>query len=196
MNVQIPDQDISILQNAGIGTDKLVSIAAKFLSENYSGICHVGNGFTEAEEAFLLSGGALGVGRVDPEAIANNMVTITGEFSQMVASAYNQKETAALLGVSASRIRQRLADRSLYSVEGLNGRVCPRFQFTASGELPGLGVVLKAIDKEVHPIVIERFFLAVNVDLESSLLEQCMSPREWLLTGHEPEQLRRIIAEL
>ncbi len=196
MNIQIPDQDVCILQNAGIGTDKLVSIAAKFLSEHYSDPKHVSNGFTEAEESFLVNSGAVGVGRINPEAMADNMLTITGEFSQMVAGAYDQKQTAALLGVSASRIRQRLAEGSLYSIEGLNGRVCPRFQFSASGELPGLSLALKAMDKEVHPILVERFFLSVNPDLESSLLNQCMSPREWLLTGHDPEWLRSIIVEL
>ena len=90
---------------------------------------------------------------------------------------------AARLGVVASRVRQRVTERSLYAVDGPGGRVFPAFQFGPSGALPGLGRVLAAIDPSVHPITVERFFLAPIGDLESDVAGGPLSPRDWLLTS-------------
>lgn len=117
------------------------------------------------------------------------MAVIAGEFAQMVTTALSQKEVAELLGVSTSRIRQKLEAGELYAVRTTGGRVCPRFQFGPGGTLPGLESVLRALRPEAHPVAVQRFFMEVHPDLESEALNRALSPHEWLLTGHSPEAL-------
>jgi hypothetical protein len=121
---------------------------------------------------------------------------IAGEYAQMVATSHSQRDAAKRLGVSTSRIRQRLDSGSLYAVDGPAGRVCPQFQFVDDGTLSGLETVLGVMNKDAHPVVVQRFFLTVSPDLESDTLGCALSPRDWLLTGHSPEPVKLLALEL
>jgi hypothetical protein len=194
----ISEYDMYTLRQAGIASiDALASAAAAFLREHsIAGAEPMLNALSEQEEDFLRQGGAAGVDVYDPSITARNVTVIAAEYAQMVAAAYTQKEAAECLGVGASRIRQRIDAGTLYAIDGPGGRVCPRWQFSAGGTLPGLERVLEAIGKEAHPLAVQRFFLAASPDLESKLQGQALSPRDWLLTGHSPEPVALLAREL
>lgn len=63
-------------------------------------------------------------------------------------SALTVGEAAALLGVDDSRIRHRLKERRLTGWKAQGGWRLPNWQFTPSGVLPGLDVVLRAVPKD------------------------------------------------
>lgn len=194
----LAEQDVRTLQEAGINNiETLASAAAAFLRAHpiYT-VPLMPNALSEQEETFLLQGGAVGVGGTNKDAAAENVTIIAGEYAQMVATALSQQEVARRLGVSTSRIRQRLDNGSLYAIDGPSGRICPQFQIADGSTLPGLEAVLEVISREAHPVVVQRFFLTVSPDLESDTLGQTLSPRDWLLTGHSLEPVKLLAQEL
>lgn len=193
--------DMQVLIDAGIqDTDMLVAAAAAFLRAHPVDVVgSVGNALTQEEEAFLLRSGAKGVRAKKANiarATAKNTAVIAGEYAQMVSTALSQKETASRLGVSVSRIRQRLDDGSLYALKTPGGRVCPLFQFNGGATLPGLGTVLNAISDGAHPVVVQRFFVQENADLVSAVADKALSPRDWLIAGHDVDAVMILASEL
>ena len=194
----LTEADRTTLARAGItNIDRLASAAAAFLRAHpiYEAP-PVTNALSEAEETFLRDSGARGVGAWSDDSAADNVAVIAGEFAQMVTTALSQKAVAELLGVSTSRIRQKLEADELYAVRTTGGRVCPRFQFGPRGTLPGLESVLRALHTEAHPVAVQRFFMDVHPDLESEALKRALSPHEWLLTGHSPEAVVALASEV
>ncbi|MHA7817544.1 MAG: hypothetical protein ACX93N_13780 [Pseudohaliea sp.] len=194
----VKEIDRVTLAAAGItDTERLVSAAAAFLRAHpiYETPL-VTNALSQPEEAFLRGAGARGVGGRSDETAARNVAVVAGEFAQMVATGLSQRAVADLLGVSTSRIRQKLEARELYAVRASGGRVCPRFQFGPKGALPGLEAVLRAIRPDAHPVAVQRFFMDVHPDLESETLDHALSPHEWLMTGHPPEAVAALASEL
>src|SRR5258708_5995723 len=90
-------------------------------------------------------------------------------------------EVADLLKVDASRIRQRLRERSLYGIEYDGERRLPRFQFVRHLVLPGLREVLATLPEALNPLDVAEWFLSPNPGLE--LGTGAVSPREWLMRG-------------
>lgn len=133
----------------------------------------------------------------DSFSLANNIAIVAGKVGVLIAGALSQTDAVTLLGVDQSRIRQRISQGTLYAVTGENNvKVLPRFQFNDNNVLPGLGKILPLINKEAHPITVQRFFLSTPVDLSSDELSAPLSPRHWLITGHSPDQLVRMAADL
>ena len=195
----ITAQDIETLRNAGIDNpDTLVAVAAAFLrSHPVHVVGAVENALSEEEELILARHGAQGLqGSLTTQSIRKNNATIAGEYAQMVSTALSQKATAECLQVSASRVRQRIDRGSLYALESKHGRVCPRFQFNDASTLPGLEKVLQTIGGDAHPVVVQRFFLQVNRDLVSDVTDQTLSPRDWLISGHDVEVVCRLASDI
>jgi len=121
------------------------------------------------------------------------------EFSALIATALSSREAARLLGVDASRIRQRLTGRrpTLYGVKWRGDWLLPRFQFAGTAEVPGLNEVVPKLDSSLNPVAVARWFLSPNPDL---LVEtgdgEAASPREWLLAGHSPKEVARLAEDL
>lgn len=151
-----------------------------------------------AEELALLRGAGFSfkrefLGRDDP------VLRGTLEFSALIASALSSKQAAKLLGVDASRIRQRLIGRrpTLYGVKWRGEWLLPRFQFAGKAEVPGLGEVVPQLDPSLNPIEVARWFLSPNPDLfVESENGEAASPREWLLAGHSPMEVARLAEDL
>ena len=195
----IDRSDRLVLERAGIddiGT--LVAVAADFVRR-----CPVREPsrpaapLSAAERDFLRSAGARGLDADDDAVTAaerSNLLTLAAEYAQLVASADSASRVAERLGVKASRVRQRVGDRSLHAIETLDGRVFPRFQFAGSSTLPGLDRVLRAFDPDAHPVAVARFFLTPTSDLESDLVDGDVSPREWLLAGLPAEPIAELAA--
>ncbi len=192
-------RDVTVLENAGISDiGALVAIAAEFVRR-----CPVREPsestvpLSASEQESLRSLGARGLD-ADDDTVAraerSNLMTLTAEYAQLVASADSATQVAERLGVKASRVRQRVGDRSLYSIETAGGRVFPRFQFAGPRTLPGLERVLRAFDPDAHPVAVARFFLSRTSDLESEVVDGEVSPRDWLLAGLPVEPVVELAA--
>ena len=189
-------RDLKILRDAGIDDpNTLLTAAAAFLQTHPMQLVGaVENALSEEESALLARHGAQGL-QSTPQAeraIQQNTVTIAGEYAQMVSTALSQRATAERLGVGTSRVRQRIDKGSIYALAAKKGRVCPQFQFAKSSTLPGLVKVLDAIGVGAHPVSVQRFFLKVSPDLVSDITGEEMSPREWLIAGHDVDLVCRL----
>jgi len=111
--------------------------------------------------------------------------------AQLLADSLAGAEVAALLGVSPSRVRQRVSDRTLYTIKTKSGSRFPRFQFTDNGELPGWDVVASTIPAEVHPLTVQNVMLAACDELELDGAQVC--PRDWLAAAGAPDRVVEVL---
>ena len=101
-------------------------------------------------------------------------------------------EAARRIGVSDARLRQRIAAGTMMAIHRPHGRgwLIPAFQLEAEGEIPHLGRVLLAAGRPVSAQAMDRFFRIPREDLSGA------SPRDWLIAGHDPSIVERIVAGL
>jgi len=104
-------------------------------------------------------------------------------------------EVAQKLRVTASRVRQRAVERSLYGLREEDEWRFPRWQFDEDGRpIRGLAPVFAALPQGVHPVAVWRFVSEPSPDLE--ILDRPASPLEWLRSGGDPELVAAIAREL
>lgn len=104
---------------------------------------------------------------------------------------------AKLLGVSPSRLRQRLGARTLYGIKEKSGWRLPRFQFGSNRRLVrGIEEVLPHVRVDAHPVAVARWFAAPHQDLVLGAQEQPVSPLQWLSAGHPPRTVAALAEEL
>ena len=103
----------------------------------------------------------------------------------VLADTVSVAEVAERLGVDTSRVRHRLASRTLLGIRRTGGWRLPSWQFGADGlPLPGLQRVLRALPDDMPPLVVARFFAAPQPEL--SLDGRPVSVRDWLAAGGDP----------
>lgn len=137
-----------------------------------------------AEEAEALR--AIGVDTEFRPAQLGQVFKSSGLLGHIRATALPLAVAARRLGVSDSRLRQRIGEGGLLSIRGADGRshLIPAFQITENGELPGLRKVLAAIRPDTKLLTIHGFFMTPQPDLESAEGEP-MTPVDWLLSGED-----------
>jgi hypothetical protein len=118
------------------------------------------------------------------------------QYAAMVASSLTVAEAAAKVHLDGSRIRQRLAARTVYGIRLAHEWRIPIFQFDGDCLIAGLGDILPHLSRDVHPLTVQNFFLNPNPDLVIGEDETAISPREWLLSGGSPTTVAELIAEL
>lgn len=148
--------------------------------------------FTEAELAELKRDGF--DLRPLPSADIDPAVGTAVRSAELTATALSVQEAASLLNVDESRIRQRLNEGSLYGIKFGRSWRLPRFQFTGSGLIPGIDVVLRRLSRNLHPVAVWRWLTTASPDLV--LDDEAWSPVNWLLTGGDPEVVASLGAEL
>jgi hypothetical protein len=123
-------------------------------------------------------------------------------YAGMLAKSMSVNETAKLLGVNASRVRQRLVrERSLYGIkQGSEWRV-PMFQFEGDTLVPGIDKVFAALPRSLNPVAVLSWLMTPNPDLEEPRKRESgrarqLSPRDWLLTGNPPEAVVELATAL
>ena len=151
--------------------------------------------FPSAEAAVLEEGGVdlspPAAGEPDP------LARTAARYAALLATALTTKEAAGLLGTGESRVRQRLKEKTLYSVKAGRENRLPAFQFEGGKEVPGVGEVLRHMDRSVHPVALSNWFTLPNPDLYLDEGEdRAVSPREWLLSGGSPGVLVPLAEEL
>lgn len=139
----------------------------------------------------------IGVSVKDGTATMDQAFRSAGMLGHIRATALPISEAARHLGVSDSRLRQRISQGDLLSIRGADGRshLIPAFQFTENGELPGLRKVLAAIRPDAKLLTIYGFFMAPQPDLEDEA-GKAMTPVEWLLAGEDVNAVAELASEI
>lgn len=122
-----------------------------------------------------------GAGRIDP------LAQSIADYMALLDTSLTTSQAAKYLKVDASRIRQRLRERSLYGVAYDGEKRLPRFQFERRKVIPGLAEVLVELPARLGPLDVAEWFLSPNPDLELEDRAAPISPREWLLSGESVE---------
>jgi hypothetical protein len=175
-----------LLSEAGEGRTR--AVVAALTAAAQATRSYQSSGMPDPEQQIWERAGA----HFDPTAVPLVAATSAAAFAGLVdRSVVGDGAAAELLGVDRSRISQRMSDRSLYAFVGPAEERCfPRWQFVGSKTLPGLKRVLAALDSELHPLSVDRWFTTPNVDLEVG--GEPVNPITWLATGGSP----KVVAEL
>ena len=150
------------------------------------------SGLLEPEEVELLECGGfeldhLAFGLEDP------IVRASFEYAVLLTTGLTTRNAAERVGVSDSRIRQRLGEGALYGIKAEEEWRLPAFQFAGVGLVPGIDRVFPRLPKSLNPVAVHRWFHTPNPDLEGLGGEGIgLTPLEWLQAGNDPE----IVAEL
>jgi hypothetical protein len=118
------------------------------------------------------------------------------DYARMYLEALSTTEVAALLHVQPSRVRQRLAARTLFGLAKDDRWVLPRFQFIGGKPVPGIGKVLQVLDEALHPVTVERFFATPQPELYAEEVGRPLTPREWLQAGYDPAPVVQLARDL
>ena len=147
-----------------------------------------------ADEATILGHGGLDLARMragEPDVVLQTATSL----ALIEAKAAPAAEVADALSVSRARVRQRAVERTLYAVRVDDEWRFPWWQFDEAGRpLPGVASVIPAIPRGVHPVAVSRFMSEPSPDLE--VLDERVSPLEWLRSGGDPEPVAAIAREL
>jgi len=176
-----------------VNPELVLKYANAFAAQNISGdleINEISRGFLESEIEALQQGGfPLDDIAEERQSVADLVNQISAEYAVIASTAIDTSEAAEWLHVKPSRIRQRLGDRSLLGIQGVeNNWLLPRFQFDDDGsEIPGMRRVLQSMEEGLHPITINGFLNALQPDLYSDLSQKPLTPKEWLKSGHPVE---------
>lgn len=146
--------------------------------------------FTEEEAGVLARGGLT----LEPYAGSRDAASrIAASYAAMLSLALTESEVREMLRVGASRVRQRVAERSLYTIGVGRERRFPAFQFDGRNLVPGIGEVLKAMPDDLHPFEVEGWLTNPNPDLtmdeNDGETSEALSPREWLISGGSVDAL-------
>ena len=122
----------------------------------------------------------------------------TAEYARLLHDSYTVEEAAALLGVNASRIRQRLTGppRSLYGIKMGGAWRIPKVQFEEGGGLvPGIDRVVRALADDLHPVALYRWLTTPSSELTGED-DASIAPLDWLRMGNDAEAVARLGSRL
>lgn len=148
-----------------------------------------------ATDVELLAQGGLAIAPLIGDA-GSAFARTAATYAEIIASSYTVSQTARLLGVNDSRIRQRLIKGTLYGLK-INGewRV-PAFQMYRDKPIPGIEKIFLCLAHDLHPVEVYMWFITPDPDLTAQDEDASLSPREWLIAGHSPERVALLAAEL
>lgn len=128
----------------------------------------------------------------DQEVSGRAVLDATAHFAVILETALPIVVAARKLGVNPARLKQRIRERTLIAMKVSDrGWLFPRFQFTTSGELPGLRSVVRTIRLGASIVVVVSFFTSPQADLENDEGES-MTPVAWLALGRDPNAVRSL----
>ena len=148
---------------------------------------------TEEEVAVLERGGFDLTEDMPASSTDDPLARAVAEYAALLATALSPSQVAAQLGIDASRVRHRLAAHALYGMKTAEGWRLPRFQFDPSTgcTIPGADVVFAALDPDLHPVSVQRWFVSPDPDLVVD--GKPASPRDWLRRGGDPRAMAPLL---
>ncbi len=150
-----------------------------------------------AGETADLEGGGFSFAPIKNNGTSDPIARAAATYTALLATSLSVAETAALLGVQSSRVRQRLAARTLYGIKEPGGWRVPRFQFDGPNLLPGIARVLPRLDPGIHPVAVYNWFTTPDPDLVVGDDEDIqVSPREWLRSGRPAQPVADLASAL
>lgn len=113
---------------------------------------------------------------------------------QLRLTALPLEDVRELLNVKDSRIRQRVANRTLHALKDVGqGRSFPAYQFTQTGTLHGWAEVGPAFPFDADLVSVAHVMTEPHPDL---VLEgEQVSPREWLLAEQSPSVVVELVRQ-
>jgi hypothetical protein len=167
-------------------------LTLRFLSEPASD--DAAGALTAPEAAALARGG---VSPMSEDETRTVVARAAAAHERVRATALSVDEAARRLDVNMSRIRQRLAERSLYGLKDAGAWLLPAFQFGEAGLVPGIDVVLRRLPEDIGPQAVDRWFATPNPDLHTrDEEERPLTPLQWLLAGNPPGPAAELAAAL
>ena len=141
---------------------------------------------TAEEQAVLRDGGLTLEPAPGPDPLAKTAV----KYAAIVERSLPSKTAGRRLGLTPGRIRQMIADRSLYSFLIGRNRHIPDFQFQDNRLVPNITRVNKALPPGMHPVEVYNWYHLPNVDLFlEDDIDNTVSPLDWLKGGQDVEQV-------
>ena len=151
---------------------------------------------TEAEQAALHGVGLDLEDRPNADPLANT----AAEFAALIESSLTTSEVGKRLGFGAGRVRQMVADHSLYSILLEGRRYVPIFQFLnpkATRLVPNIGLVNRTLDPSLHPVAVFHWYTHPNPDLYlNDDADVTVSPLDWLKAGYPVASVTKLAALL
>jgi hypothetical protein len=134
----------------------------------------------------------------DPVAFAEAAADIVAHTALLINTAYTGQEVAALLGINASRVRQRRLARTLWAIESDGAWSYPTIQFECNlttgrpdKQIRGLDQVFQAVPAGLHPTAIAGFLRTPQIELQVD--GRPLSVLEWLRSGGPVEPVLQLI---
>jgi hypothetical protein len=150
---------------------------------------------TAAEQAALRRAGMVLEEQPGRDPLADTAV----QYAALIESSLSTSEVGKRLGFGAGRVRQMVADRTLYSILLEGRRYIPTFQFLAGRKrlVPNIGHVNAALDPELHPVEVFTWYTTPNPDLFlDEDIEHTVSPLDWLKAGNPLAPVVRLAEQL
>lgn len=147
---------------------------------------------SEADTSFLETHGDV---RDNRDALIRTRAASRVRVSSLEREALTVEQTADLMGVSASRVRHRIGDGSIYAYPSTGrgvARKLPYWQFHNGAPIPQLASVLAELPDGYRPSEIRDF--ALNAEVDDPLRDAAVSLLEWLRDGGDPEPARELAA--
>lgn len=152
------------------------------------------DGLPAAEQAVLRAGGLQleSLPGLDPLAMT------AVKYAAIVEGSLTAREVGERLALAGGRVRQLIADRSLYSFLIGSRRLIPEFQFLPGGGLvPNIAVVNRALSSRLHPVEVFNWLHARNADLfRDEEPDATVSPLDWLKAGYDAARVAVLIRRL
>ena len=151
-------------------------------------------GLPAAEQAVLRAGGL----ELEPQSGPDPLARTAVKYAAIVERSLTSREVAERLRLAGGRVRQLIADRSLYSFLMDSRRLIPAFQFLPDGGLvPNIAVVNRALSPGLHPVEVFNWLHARNSDLfRDEDLDATVSPLEWLKAGYDAARVALLARRL
>ena len=150
-------------------------------------------GLTEREQDVLRAGGL----RLTQDFEEDPLATTVAKYAAIVSRSYSVKEASERLGATSGRVRQMIADGSLYSFLIDHGRHLPDFQFARNGLVPNITRVNRELDPGAHPVAVYNWYHTPHSDLSvEDHPDTTVAPLDWLNAGYDPRQLAPLAKQL
>lgn len=163
-------------------SDRL-SVAAELLTDM---LAHEQSGTRNLTASELSALGRLGLSETDILEPTNLSAVARGRMreQELKQCGYTVSEAAAILGVTAARVRQRCSDGSLVAQRQSGGWFIPALQFPHGRPLHGWAHVARAIPRDTPLLVLER---ALDTPSPQLRVEgEDLTPSQWLEQGGDP----------